>query len=364
MSKSGSSREQSSYFLMDFHSQLPKGKKKKKRKAVVIIKMQADLVIFSFKNLFCSSVCISLSVSTAWRRWRRRRVLIHQDTLLFGWEQGSLLTWFPRSLSSRLRSRTRLRLLSRRPPPKKKLCELDWRSHNLDWLQDIFGKCHSGGFARVNLGESIYKKRLRFLFFSAFSVTITQCVSFLSPPLPSSPSSFCRLCWQVRKQTQRDCQSLTRCHTSHCFLSDSVTMHGYMLGDLSLLFWRGMGVGGGGWGASCWHKCLCRHCIFMSVLLSCAAVGCLTFTFIAIIRLRKQRILILSDTRQLPSTRHQRAVKKRMRVGARRSSQDALKWSVYNRLYCWIWYIFGRCFSSFLPDVSLTSHGQSEFCMT
>lgn len=148
--------------------------------------MQADLVIyfilFFFKILFCSSVCISLSVSSV----AAACFDPSGHSLLFGWEQGSLLTWFPRSLSSRLRSRARLRLFS--PPPKKKPCELDWRSRNLDWLQDIFGKCHSGGFACVNLrGKRKKKKRLRFFSFPPFRLQSLPplWMPFLFSPPPS-----------------------------------------------------------------------------------------------------------------------------------------------------------------------------------
>lgn len=127
----------------------------------MIIKTQDDLVIFSFQIVLCSSVCISLSVSTAcfdppghspvWMGTRFLPDLISEESFK------------PAALSH-----SALAPLS--SPPKKKLCELDWRSHNLDRLQDIFGKCHSRGFTRVNLGEKkIHKKRLRF--------------SFLFPPL-------------------------------------------------------------------------------------------------------------------------------------------------------------------------------------
>lgn len=156
--------------------------------------MQADLVIlfiYFLKILLCSTAYNSLSVSTV-----RQRGLIHQDTLsLFGWEQGSFLTWFPRSPSSRLRSRsrsrTRLRLFS--PPPKRKPYELDWRSHNLDWLQDIFGKCHSEGFACVNLWEKRGVGVPPILFFSAFSVTITAALWTHPSLCPPSPFVFLQI---------------------------------------------------------------------------------------------------------------------------------------------------------------------------
>lgn len=145
--------------------------------------MQADLVIFSLKVLFCSSVCISLSVSTAWRRC----VLIHQDTLLFGWEQGSLLTWFPRSLSSRLRSRsrTRLRLFSPRLPKRN--------SVNLIGVLAIWIDCRTflvnviPEVSHVSISEeNIYKMRLRLFSFPPFRLQSLPPLRMRLPPSPSS----------------------------------------------------------------------------------------------------------------------------------------------------------------------------------
>lgn len=109
-----------------------------------------------------------------------QRVLIHQDTLLFGWEQGSFMTWFPRSLSSRLRSRTRLWLLSPRHQKRNSVNLIGVLTIWIDcrtFLGMSFPRFHSCQSRRKN----IYKKRLRF--------------SFLFPPfrLQSLPPWWMRL---------------------------------------------------------------------------------------------------------------------------------------------------------------------------
>lgn len=58
---------------------------------------------------------------------------------------------------------------------------------------------------------------------------------------------------------------------------DTVAIDIPMFGDLSLLFLRVKAECTRK--ASFWQTCLCRHCIFMSILLSSAAVSCLIFSF-------------------------------------------------------------------------------------
>lgn len=90
---------------------------------------------------------------------------------------------------------------------------------------------------------------------------------------------FCNLCWLVRSHKKTFIQVIFSDFPAYfpLLFRDTVTIHIPMLGDLSLLLLRVKACCAEK--ASFWQTSFCRHCIFMSVLLSSAAVSHLIFNF-------------------------------------------------------------------------------------
>lgn len=245
--------------------------------------MQADLVIYLifFSKFFSAAPSAFLYPSPQWRR----RVLIHQDTLSC-LDENKVPSWpdfrgaFQAGCALALGSGSSLRLQKRNPVNSIGVLAIwiDCRTFLVNVIPEV---------SHVSISEKKEKKKApQILFFSAFSVTITAAFVDAFPFFPPS-LSFCVFadCVDKWESGLNVIVSPWLAGTlPTVFLRDSVTILSRMLGDLSLLFWRERTRSGGGIEEGVEgllaDRTVCRHCIFMSVLLSCAPpVGRLIFNF-------------------------------------------------------------------------------------